>query len=162
MNQFEYFYCKSWFWAKKRPTKMWSEKQARRAHDERKTYTVLVNSFEKPYAIIDVAGNTNFVGVTFLDDFLREFLSYNFKEIKLGELFLSMAVHREFYDKSDQIKIGNSYIFNKNGDLVIRKKTFNPQSLDETNVSIDTSGNYEKYPNFGQYDNLLKMERQPI
>ena len=162
MNQFKYFYCKSWFWAKKRPTEIWSEKQARQAHKERKKYTVLVNNIEKPYAVVDIAGNTNFIGVTFLDDLLRDFLSYNFKEIKPEELFLSMAVHRDFYDKKNQIKKGSSYIFNQNGSLIIRKKSFNPQSLDETNISIDTSGNYEKYPSFGQYDYLLKTERQLI
>lgn len=159
MSKFKYFYCKSWFWAKKRPTEMWTEEQARQAHKERKTYSVLVNDAERPYAVIDVAGNTNFVGVTFLDDLLRESLSYHFKEVRPGKLFLSMATHREFDGDKDQVLMGHSYIFNQDGSLIIRKQAFNPHSLEEANSSTDVNGNYEKYPDFGDYDHLLKVER---
>ncbi|EHD0090561.1 hypothetical protein ACA689_000894 [Vibrio vulnificus] len=159
MNKFNYFYCKSWFWSKKRPTEIWSEEQAKQAHDECRTYTVLVNDRERPYAVIDVAGSTRFVGVTFLDDLLRESLSYHFKEVELGKLFLSMATHRYFDGDKDQVKLGNSYIFNEDGKLIIRKQSFNPQSLAEVISSTDVSGNYDKYPNFGEYDYLLKVER---
>lgn len=159
MSKFNFFYCKSWFWAKKRPTEIWSEEQAKQAHDERRTYTVLVNDLERPYAVIDVAGNTNFIGVTFLDDFLRESLSYHFKEVEPGKLFLSMATHREFEGDKDQVKLGTSYIFNEDGKLTIRKQSFNPQNLEEANSSTDVSGNYERYPEFGEYDHLLKIDR---
>jgi hypothetical protein len=159
MRKFNFFYCKSWFLAKKRPTEIWSEEQARRAHDERRPYTVLVNDLERPYAVIDVAGDTGFVGVTFLDDLLRESLSYHFKEVEQGNLFLSMATHREFDGDKDQVRLGDSYIFSQDGKLIIRKQSFNPQSLEEANSSADVSGNYEKYPDFGSYDHLLKIER---
>ncbi len=153
----KYFYCKSWFWAKKRPTEMWTEEQARKAHDDRKTYTVLVKDVERPYAVVEVAND--FVGVTFLDEKLRQSLSYQFEEVEPGKLFLSMATHREFDGDNDQVKAGNSYIFNQDGSLIIRKQSFNPQSLEEANSSTDVSGNYENYPDFGEYDHLLKVER---
>ncbi|WP_417360389.1 hypothetical protein [Gallaecimonas pentaromativorans] len=159
MSKFNFFYCKSWFWAKKRPTEVWSVEQAKKAHDERRPYTVLVNDSKRPFAVIDVAGSTNFVGVTFLDHFLRESLSYHFKEVEPGKLFLSMATHREFDGEKDQVKEGNSYIFNTHGELIIRKKSFSPLGLEETKSLTDVSRNYEKYPTFGDYDHLLKAER---
>ena len=70
-----------------------------------------------------------------------------------------MATHREFDGDNDQVKAGNSYIFNQDGSLIIRKQSFNPQSLEEANSSVDVSGNYENYPDFGEYDHLLKVER---
>ena len=49
------FYCKSWFRAKKRPTEVWTEEQARSAHVNKQYYTVLVDSIERPYCFLEVA-----------------------------------------------------------------------------------------------------------
>jgi len=152
-----YFYCKSWFWAKKRPTEMWTEDQARKAHNDRKTYTVLVREVEHPYAVVEVAND--FVALTFLDDLLRQSMSYHFTEVEPGKLFLSMVTHREFDGDTDEVRIGHSYIFNQDGGLIIRKRTFSPNGLEEANSSTDVSRNYEKYPDFGDYEHLLKVER---
>lgn len=159
MARYSCDYCKSWFWAKKHATNILTEEQARKAHNERERYTVLVNSTERPYAVIDVVGGEGFVGVTFLDEVLRESLSYNFKEIEAGKLFLSMATHREFFDDKDQVRLGTSYVFNQDGGLIITKESFEPHTLKEARSTTDVSGNYEDYPNFGEYDHLLEADR---
>ena len=43
------FYCKSWFRAKKRPTELWSEADARVAHEGGQAYVALVDSIERPF-----------------------------------------------------------------------------------------------------------------
>lgn len=156
-DKYKYFYCKSWFWAKKRPTNMLDEDQARQAHERRETYTVLVNDAERPYAVVEVAND--FVGVGFLDDMLRNNLSYQFEEIEPGKLFLGMATSREFDGDLGQVTLGTSYIFSQDGGLNIRKQFFNPHNLEEAKSSTDVSGNYESYPKFGEYAHLLKVER---
>jgi hypothetical protein len=145
--------------AKKRATELWSEEQARQAHTKNEAYTVLVGNTERPTAVIDIAPSTNFVGVTFLDDLQREYLSYNFKILEPNQLFLSMATHREFTKDSDKVDSGSSYIFNLDGKLAIMKQSINPINLEEFESTIDISGNYEIFSNFDEYDHLLKIER---
>lgn len=136
---------------------MWTEEQARKAHKERRQYTVLVNDAERPYAVIEVSGD--FVGVTFFDDLLRESLSYQFQETEPGKLFLSMATYREFPSDTNNASSGTSYIFKQNGDVSIRKQSISSKSIEESKSTADVSGNYEQYPEFGQYEGLLRTER---
>lgn len=105
MNRMSYF-CKSWFRARKRPTEVWSEEKARAAHINKKQYTVLIDSIEKPYCFLDVADKV--VGVGFWDDLLRESLTYAFQETESGMLFLTMATYREFDGDSDTVTGGTS------------------------------------------------------
>ena len=152
-------YCKSWFWAKKRPTVLWTEKQAKQAHEKGLTYTVVVKSGVRLFAVIDVAKSTNFVGVVFLDDLLRSYLSYDFKLVETELLFLSMVTHCDFEGDKNQVKFGSSYIFHSDGRLIIRNQSFFPASIEEVNSSVDITNNYETYPNFGEYEHLFKIER---
>lgn len=160
----EIHYCKSWFSAKKRPTQVWDEARARQAHKDRKLYTVLIGDLERPAHVVDIT--KNFVGVDFLDDHLREILSYHFKEYEPGKLFLSMAIYREFDGESDRVTGGTSYIFNRSGGVTIRRETFVPHHLkatehlvEESEGEVDVAGNFDRYPEFGVYDSLCAAER---
>ena len=153
----ELTYCKSWFRAKKCATKILSEGQAREAHEKRQEYTVLVGDPDRPRCFIEV--NNDFVGVCFLDERLRENLTYQFQEIDFGKLFLSMATYRDFEGETDKVLAGSSYIFNQNGTMQIRKETFNPHSLEISDTNCDVSGNYESYPEFGDYTHVSVAER---
>ena len=62
------------------------------------------------------------IGVDFLDEHLRERLTYQFQQVAPGNLFLSMAVHRTFDEKSDSIAEGTSYLFNEDGRLTITRR----------------------------------------
>ncbi|MGI9415947.1 MAG: hypothetical protein ACR2PM_19900 [Hyphomicrobiales bacterium] len=152
-------YCKSWFSAKKRAIQPWDEEQARSAHEGRLPYTVLVGDPESPHAVLLVSGKMNFVGVDFLDERLREALSYSFKEIEPGTLFLSMATYREFDGDEDSVLGGTSYIFKPDGGVIIRREAFDPHTLEKSETNADVSGNYEAYPSFGDYERLCLIER---
>lgn len=156
MNQ-RLFYCKSWFRAKKRPTEIWTEQRARSAHAARLLYTAVVGSNENPSCFLEV--NDKFVGVGFLDDKLRESLYYSFKEVEPGSLFLSMATYREFQGDSDTVASGTTYIFEQSGAVKIQKQFFNPHRVEVTDSTIDVTANYARRPEFGEYDDLVKVER---
>jgi len=152
------FFCKSWFRAKKKPIEIWSADQAQAAHDAGQTYTVLVDSMDRPSCFLEIT--KEFVGVCFLDDSLRENLNYQFREVSLGELFLTMATYREFDENSDHVKSGTSYMFEQNGEIKIRRESFSPESsLDVSSSQTDVSFNYEPFPFFGEYDSLIRIER---
>jgi hypothetical protein len=151
------FYCKSWFRAKKRPTEVWTEEQAKASHMKRQPYAVLVDSIERPYCFLNVADKV--VGVGFLDEHLREALTYAFQEVESGKLFLTMATHREFEGETDRVVSGISYIFKQDGTVDMRREFFNPHRLETATSSSDVSSNYSPMPEFGDYDDLIRVER---
>lgn len=151
------FYCKSWFRAKKRPTVVWTEEQARSAHLSKQHYTALVDSADRPYCFLDVSDRV--IGVGFLDENLRESLTYAFQEVDGGRLFLTMATHREFEGDTDKVISGVSYIFKQTGVVQIRREFFSPHRLETMEKSFDVSTNYSVIPSFGDYDDLVKIER---
>jgi hypothetical protein len=153
------YFCKSWFRAKKRPTESWSEEQARAAHSESQPYTVLVDSAEQPYCFLEVTAKA--VGVGFLDELLRESLTYGFQEVEAGKLFLTMATHREFVGDTDKVANGTSYIFNRDGTVSMRRESFVPtHKLETTASTADVTANYSAMPSFGEYDDLIRAERE--
>lgn len=150
-------YCKSWFRAKKRPTEIWSAEKAKAAHSSRQLYTALIGSAEKPTCFLEV--NDKFVGVGFLDEKLREYLYYSFKEVDSSRLFLSMATYREFDGNTDKVLTGTTYIFNRDGAVKVQRQRFEPHKIEVMDVSADVSGNYSPWPEFGKYDELIRVER---
>jgi hypothetical protein len=97
--------------------------------------------------------------VGFLDEKIRETLYYAFKEISPGTLFLSMATYRDFEGDIDKVSLGTTYIFDPDGSLKIQKQHFNPHTAEISETTADVTGNYEKWPEFGEYDDLIKVDR---
>lgn len=151
------FYCKSWFRAKKRPTELWSEADAKAAHESGQAYVALVDSIERPFCFLEITPKA--VGVGFLDELLRESLSYDFQEVESGVLFLTMATYREFEGDTDTVVSGSSYIFSRDGQVRIRREFFNPHRLETASSSADVSTNYAPMPVFGGYEDLIRVER---
>lgn len=75
-----------------------------------------------------------------------------------GRLFLSMAVSREFEGNTDEAVSGTLYLFSEDGKATIETKNYRKSRLYETEA--DVSGNYEMYPEFSQYERLIRAERQ--
>ncbi|KNC92375.1 hypothetical protein [Trabulsiella odontotermitis] len=159
------FYCKSWFRVKKKPIDLWSDKKARKKHESGEPYTVLVGSDTTPSHVIDVTKKAGWVSVGFLDEELREYLLYSFKLLANDQLFLSMAVHREFALNEGEgagfmnVSNGTTYLFNEDGNTVVREERFNPHLLEESETKVDISGNYEAFPAFGDYQSIIRKER---
>jgi hypothetical protein len=151
-------YCKSWFRAKKRTTELWPAGKAEAAHLQRQPYTALVGSAERPYCFVHVAAKV--VGVGFLDSLLRESLTYAFKEVEAGKLFMTMAVHREFEADTDSVTGGVTYIFDRSGTMRIRREYFRPHRAETAVSSCDPAPLYDMRPEFGQYDDIIRVERQ--
>jgi hypothetical protein len=153
------YFCKKWFTPKKYAPEVWTQAQAKEAHDNGRNYSVLVDSIEKPFCAILVMAEA--VAVDFFDEHLRPALSYQFQVVKPGRMFLTMAVHREFDGDGDKVVKGTSYGFTEDGKLQIRRETFLPDhSLEVANGQSDVSSNYAAAPEFGKYEEFMRMERQ--
>jgi len=152
-----YYYCKSWFRAKKIAIDVWSEEVAGLAHKKGEPYTVLVESQSAPTAFIEVTRRVIVVG--HLDSRLREKLTYSFQACEDESTFLSMAVYRDFAKEDDTVVSGTSYTFSRNGSVSIEEQVLATGSVQTTNKYTDVTGNYENFPSFGHYDGLVKIER---
>ena len=153
------YYCKSWFRMKKFAIEPMDEALALSRHLSGESYTALIGSASAPSCFVEFSIGKGMVGVGFLDKKCREYLTYQFQVIDADNLFLTMATHREFEGEGDEVVGGECYIFNKEGDLVIRRERFNPHELEEARSSFEPSRNYEKFPKFGCYSDVAKAER---
>ncbi|HDS1775104.1 lytic transglycosylase [Pseudomonas putida] len=152
------FYCDSWFRLKSTAIGPLSEDDARNRHVSGKPYVALISSDITPSCFVEFLLDRSMVGVGFLDDKCREYLTYQFQCLNSEKLFLTMATHREF-DVDGKVSVGTSYIFKEDGGLVIRREKFNPYELEEANSSFDPTSNYEDIPAFGEYTGIIKKNR---
>lgn len=90
---------------------------------------------------------------------MREYIYYSFKELEPGKLFLSMATYREFNGDADKVLMGTTYIFNTDGTVKVQRQYFEPHKIEAMDTSADVSGNYSPWPEFGKYDELIRVER---
>ncbi len=132
---------------------------ASQLHQSGDSYTVLVGSASAPACFINVMKNKGWVSTSFLDSKLREYLLYNFRLMGEETLFLSMAVHRQFADDSEQVVSGTTYIFAEDGRTLIREERIAPYALSESEMTSDISAHYDHFPDFGHYQCLTRIER---
>jgi hypothetical protein len=148
---------KSWFRAKKRLTETWDESKAMTAHEQRQPYAAVIGNEGRCQCFIEA--NNDYIGVGFLDNSMREFLSYQFQEIEPGRLFLTMATHREFDGETDQVTFGTTYYFKPDGCVTVESDDVAAAQLATKELRTDVSGNWETYPAFGEYCSLVRVGR---
>jgi hypothetical protein len=153
------YYCKSWFRLKKTAIEIMDEFTARQTHTAGEPYVALIGSDTSPHCFVEILPDKEMIGVGFLDQHQREYLTYQFHTKQNNQLFLSMATHREFEDDTSKIKNGTCYIFHEDGNVIIRKETFDPHITEETTARFEAKNNYENMPTFGDYSRLIVADR---
>ena len=107
-----------------------------------------------------MSSKNKFVFVNFLDRYSRKYLSHQFKEVEVGKLFLQLAVERKFDGDTDKVIFGREFTFKPEGVVHVREVTYFPErKAEEYDIHVDVTGCYEKYPDFGDYDRLIVLER---
>ena len=98
-----------------------------------------------------------------MDDIGREYLAYHFEEIEsMKKLFLSEVWYREYSnDETNEMDYYLHFVFDMEENVSYRKyDEIIKKTIDyESNQTFDISGLYEDYPRFGEYENLIKEER---
>lgn len=150
-------YARSWFRARKRVSKVWTEEQARDAHNNRKMYTVIMGGLEEPHCFVEI--RDDFIVVGFLDKHLREYMSYCFYEVEDNLLFLRNVFFRTYNGETDEITKAEAYAFASNGKTRVIVRDIHDQSEQVSDSIQDISKNYSNYPEFGNYIDLIRKER---
>ena len=89
----------------------------------------------------------------------EKYLTYAFHREKEDDLFLN-AVYYHDYDENNietQILI---FGFETTGQLFMEKRNLLTGDVEEREAKVDISCNWEKFPKFGDYDSLIKKERE--
>ena len=152
------FFAKSWFRAKKKPTEIWTEEHARAAHISKALYCAVVGRPERPFCFLEI--NNKFIGIGFLDHCIREHIYYAFREVAQDILFLTDASYREFEGGSDIVTVSNRYLFNPNGTVRVQRPQLKQDKIETFETSFDPSRNYERWPDFGEYEDFMRIDRE--
>ncbi|MBS7566739.1 hypothetical protein KHS38_20205 [Mucilaginibacter sp. Bleaf8] len=151
--------------AKVKSGKLSASDVAKENHNKKLHYEfcVFTESEDVPYCYVSVIPRNKHIGVNFLDEAGREYLAYAFHEIREDHtLFLREIWYYHFASeaaKDEEYRI--HYAFDEQGDINYRKYDEKNQKIQdfEGNKRFDISGLYEAYPEFGQYESLIRLER---
>jgi hypothetical protein len=139
---------------------------AKYAYDNQLVYFVTIFENAKPYCYLET--NKGFYRVDFLDDLLRKYMSYDFRDdFSAGgsnKLFLSHVMFWDFEGNTDKVLKITSHVFKPNGAFHITERDLitNEQIDSEAKNKIDVSQNLEEYPEFGDYESIIRKERESI
>lgn len=152
-------YADRWLTRRGKPGAPIDEDEARRRHESGKLYTVVLGDPERPAAYLDVRNETGFVGVHFLDDAGRPYLTYHFARDPNSDddLFLEQATYREYV--GDEVVRGDAYTFAPDGRVVKEHKDYLLHEAERGETRDDVSSNWEPVPEFGSYESIARVER---
>lgn len=85
-------------------------------------------------------------------------LYMNFTLKMINEFFLKGAYYRE-YQEEKEIEL-TIYNFHENGYVFMEKQNLLTNEFEEREGQFNVESNWDKYPEFGKYDHLLKIERE--
>ena len=136
-------------------------------HDQGDPYTALIIKEGEVHAFLEINMGLQFVGSSFLDEHLREHVTYSFQgqEEREGELFLSTATHWEYPDDSDSVEDSDEfiksmrYIFEVDGKVFMEEIDTIEEFKETSEAVFDSNKNWEAIPEFGYYEAFLKVER---
>ena len=153
----EIIYCDKWSNTRKKPWNIIDVAQAHRNHVDRTPYTALIQ--ENGIAKVVVEFAKLYASVSWLNEFLDSYIRYTFHLIENDSLFLKVAYYFYYDKESHDMVEGIVFNFSEDGHVNMVKRNYKTGEIEERDSQNDTSINREKYPDFGEYDDLLKLER---
>jgi hypothetical protein len=153
-------YAERWSKRKGEVVRPLAEEDARERHERGELYTVLVGDPGRPRAYLEVRLEAGFVGVHFLDDELRNHLTYLFTRPpeEQGDLFLEQ-ISRRVYDDAGDLTHDEHYVFDPPDRAHVKKRDHVAQAAETYDLETDLSENHEPPPEFGRYESIARVER---
>lgn len=95
--------------------------------------------------------------VNFINDSQVRYLTYAFHRERNDDIFLNAAYYHNYEEGVE--KELTIFGFKTNGELLMEKRNLLSGDMEEKESRVDVSGNWDKYPEFGDYFRLLQLER---
>ncbi|SUX76933.1 Uncharacterised protein [Priestia megaterium] len=153
----EIYYCDEWSDIKKKPWNILDDRTAYTNHQKHEPYTAVLMEDEKPKYTINVTNE--WVSVGFYDDLIRKYLNYDFEVMSEGKIFLRTAIYWEYDDETDTEVSSLILGFREDGYIAMEKRDLKNGSVEERETNDTLEGNWDAFPEFGQYIHLCKEER---
>lgn len=132
---------------------------ARERHERGRLYAAILGDPERPWAFLNVRLEVGYVGVHFLDEQLRNDLTYSFRAPDSeSELFLNQATVRS-YDSSGDLVFAEHYTFEPPNLAHVAKLDYVADEQETSDVETDLAQNWEPVPAFGEYESIARRER---
>ena len=143
------------------------ELASREAHEKkRKYFATILNDDQTPYCFLEC--NDGYFYVGFLDEKLRIYMSYKFDDdfAPSEKLFLHTVYIFHFEDGKDDANRATVFMFNPNGEFKIKELNYRKNEQEILTPEKPLSPEVVKhlwvdYPEFGKYDELIKIDRVP-
>jgi hypothetical protein len=165
------FFCDEWNPIFKEP---WNDKrftlEQARAHEATGAwYTVLVDDPVRPSIVIHTGlrddGKRGY-SVYFLDDRLRVYVRYNFRQYDKKTLFMEVATELKYHNDETNPYWGAAHVFSEDRSMFTEEGDFPPVGQERTINRYTNTYNDERFdqlfepiPEFGEYDSLIRLER---
>lgn len=148
-------YCKEWGLFLKKPHDVISEQFAREMHIQQKPYVAVIyeNDIVKYVVEIDEVSET----IRFYDENLNNYLVYIFIK-KEDHMFLKTSC---YYSFDNEKKVEHIHFnFEETGDMITEKRNYTNNTVVESKGRVDVSCNWECIPMFGEYESVIRIERE--
>ena len=140
------------------------EEIAHKNHNDGLLYEVTILEDDRPINFLEITHKNNFIGVQFIDEEGRNYLTYHFKEIESKKVVFLREVWYYYFPNEEATNEDYRlhFVFDQEGNAAYRKyDEINKKTIDyETKEPLNVSGLYESYPEFGKYEGLIKVERK--
>lgn len=151
----EIFYCRKWWFPRKKPIEILNEETARSSHLKGEEYTAVLKQNDIFSHIIEISKKDVFVH--FMDDNGMNYITYAFHKEE-ERLFMNAAYYHN-YENEKEIEL-MVFSFKKDGELCMEKRNLISGEVDEREAVVDVSCNWDVFPEFGNYSRLLVLERK--
>lgn len=151
----EIIYCSKWWLKKKCALNVFKAEEACKKHNNGQPYSAVIIENNMVKYVLDIGGN--YVIVRFMNSAVLPYLIYEFTVEEKGNIFLKIASYYK-YDSEKKIE-SMTFNFQSNGKIMMEKRNFANDEVEEKVAIDDVKGNWDKYPKFGDYSSLLKEER---
>lgn len=156
-DAFKTEYGLEWYASGKKIIEPMTEEEARIRHENRERYTAVLGG-ERPHCCLEFRSRGVFS--VFFDMHLREYLQYQFNEKEPGRLFLVEAIYREYDGDSEKLIKATISNFSTDGKVFTSITDYSDNSVMEANSTVDVTKNYDTWPAFKDYYNLIQKERE--
>lgn len=148
-------YCKEWALFGKEPHCIINESEAEDKHKNGESYVAVV--YEKEKVINVITNNKTSLTVRFYNDNQENYLLYGFVK-RENKLFLNLAYHY-LYDNGEEVET-TLFKFKETGELFIERRNNVSGEVEQREDVVDVTCNWEEIPQFGEYQEVLKVERE--
>jgi hypothetical protein len=160
----EAIYCRRWNDILKKPLDPITAEEARRLDADHDYYTVILYEDSTPRRYVEVNWGEAYLGVYFLDEQLREQLTYAFRRIDDERMFLDEVLRWEYPDDQAMAMSGatltDSVRYSQDGTVQREVRDDVAQEVRRqkfADVPLDV--NWEPVPQFGDWERVSRRDR---